>query len=55
MTLDMMSGLNKKEKPLGNKAGIIVTKGGAVKVLTRGDASPSVFNPSGEKLKILVP
>jgi hypothetical protein len=55
MTLDMMSGLNKKEKPLGNKAGVVITKCGTVRVLNRLTANQSVFNPGSEKLKILVP
>ena len=54
-TIADMTGLRKGVKPFGNKVGVIVTFGGAVKILPRKVATQTNFNPKGETLKFIMP
>ncbi len=54
-TLADMTGLIRKAKPFGDHLGVIVTYGGAVKVLPQQIATQANFNPNGARLKVLSP
>jgi hypothetical protein len=54
-TIADMTGLRKDIKPFGNKVGVIVTFGGAVKILPLKVATQTNFNPKGETLKFIMP
>lgn len=54
-TLNMMTGLDKKELPFGDKICVVIAKGGQVKILDKNSAKQDVFNPEGSSLKILRP
>jgi len=54
-TIADMSGLRKGVKPFGNKLGIVVTFGGAVKIIPYDYITQENFNPTGESLQFLMP
>ena len=53
-TLDTFVGLDKNAKPFGDQVGVVVTKGGAARILNKG-ATLGDFNPSGATNRFLRP
>lgn len=55
MTTADMNGLLPDQRPFGRRHGVIVTYGGAVRIIPGSQATPQVLNPGGHALEVLLP
>ncbi len=55
MTTADMNGLLPDQRPLGRQSGVVITYGGAVRIIPGPQATPQALNPGGHALEILRP